>query len=96
MLTTDSSYSYTDTTFFADLPASSSMANPFVRARRARFIDPLLEKTEELVEPSPGEVRADVVHELVVMMIDASVHGDGRDHRFIAFISLETTPCAAK
>lgn len=36
--------------------------NPFEPARRARIIDPYLEKIEELVERSGGDVRADVVH----------------------------------
>ena len=37
--------------------------DPFRRERRARVIDPYLEKVEELVERSRGKVRADIVHE---------------------------------
>jgi hypothetical protein len=36
--------------------------NPFVRQSRPKIIDPYLEKIEELVERSEGQVRADVVH----------------------------------
>src|SRR5215510_953554 len=36
--------------------------DPFRRRRRARHIDPYLEKVEELVEDSRGKIRADVVH----------------------------------
>ena len=42
--------------------------NPFVRARRPRLIDPYLEKIEELVDRSDGQVRADVVHGRLVAM----------------------------
>jgi transposase len=42
--------------------------NPFARARRPRLIDPFLEKIEELVDRSKGEVRADVVHDRIVAM----------------------------
>ena len=38
-------------------------ASPFERVRRPRIIDPYLEKIEELVDRSRGDVRADVVHE---------------------------------
>ncbi len=38
-------------------------ASPFEPSRRARLIDPYLEKIEELVERSHGHVRADVVHD---------------------------------
>jgi len=37
--------------------------DPFRRSRRARLIDPYLEKVEELVERSRGKIRADVVHD---------------------------------
>ena len=37
--------------------------DPFRRTRRARLIDPHLEKVEELVEDSRGKIRADVVHD---------------------------------
>src|SRR5215471_20644316 len=37
--------------------------DPFRRTRRARLIDPYLEKVEELVEDSHGKIRADVVHD---------------------------------
>ncbi len=37
--------------------------DPFRRTRRARLIDPYLEKVEELVEDSRGKIRADVVHD---------------------------------
>ena len=36
--------------------------SPFARAARRSIIDAYLEKIEELVERSRGEVRADVVH----------------------------------
>jgi hypothetical protein len=36
--------------------------NPFDPSRRAKIIDPFVEKIEELVERSHGRVRADVVH----------------------------------
>jgi hypothetical protein len=42
--------------------------NPFVRPRRPRLIDPYLEKIEELVERSSGEIRADVIHDRLVAM----------------------------
>jgi transposase len=37
--------------------------DPFRRTRRARLIDPYLEKVEELVERSKGKIRADVTHD---------------------------------
>src|SRR5258708_33143631 len=37
--------------------------DPFRRLRRARLIDPHLEKGEELAEDSHGKIRADGVHE---------------------------------
>lgn len=37
--------------------------DPLEHARRARLIDPFVEKIEELVEDSKGKVRADVVHD---------------------------------
>ena len=37
--------------------------DPFRRTRRARLIDPYLEKVEELVENSHARIRADVVHD---------------------------------
>jgi transposase len=52
--------------------------DPLVRARRARLIDGFLEKIEELVDRSKGEVRADVVHDRIVAMGFA---GDGRTTR---------------
>ena len=42
--------------------------DPLVRARRARAIDGFLVKVEELVENSPGRIRADVVHQRLVAM----------------------------
>ena len=36
--------------------------NPLVRAARPKLIDPFLEKIEELVERSRGDIRADIVH----------------------------------
>ena len=42
--------------------------NPFVPIRRLRAIDPLMDKIEELVDKSKGEVRADVVHRRLVVM----------------------------
>lgn len=41
---------------------------PSHRRRRARLIDPYLEKIEQLVEDSQGRIRADVVHRRVVAM----------------------------
>lgn len=52
--------------------------DPFAVARRARLIDPFLDKVEELVEASQGKVRADVVHERLVAM---GFSGDGRSTR---------------
>jgi len=40
-----------------------SGANPYLRPARPKIIDPYLEKIEELVERSEGQVRADIVHE---------------------------------
>jgi len=37
--------------------------DPYAVARRARLIDPFLDKVEELVDRSEGKVRADKVHE---------------------------------
>jgi transposase len=37
--------------------------DPLRRTRRARLIDPYLEKVEELVERSKGKIRADVAHD---------------------------------
>jgi hypothetical protein len=48
--------------------ARDAGGNPFVRARRPRLIDPFLEKIEELVDRSKGEIRGDVVHERIVGM----------------------------
>jgi hypothetical protein len=42
--------------------------DPFTPARRARLIDPFLDKIEELVEDSQGRIRADVVHQRLVTM----------------------------
>ena len=53
--------------------------NAFVRAARQRIIDPYLEKIEELVERSRGEVRADVVHRLHV--VPMGFDGDERTTR---------------
>lgn len=52
--------------------------DPFSVPRRARLIDPFLDKVEELVEMSEGKVRADVVHERLVAM---GFGGDGRSTR---------------
>ena len=52
--------------------------DPFAAARRARLIDPFLDKVEELVEASQGRVRADVVHERLVAM---GFSGDERSTR---------------
>jgi transposase len=49
--------------------------DPFTRTRRARAIDPYLEKVEELVDRSRAKVRADKVHEHIVAM------GFGGDER---------------
>jgi transposase len=43
-------------------------ADPFARPRRARLIDPFVEKIEELVERSGGRIRADVVHQRLVAL----------------------------
>jgi len=42
--------------------------DPLARARRPRLIDDYLDKVEELVDRSAGQVRADVVHERLVAM----------------------------
>lgn len=42
--------------------------DPTARARRARLIDPFLDKIEELVDRSEMKIRADVVHERIVVM----------------------------
>jgi transposase len=42
--------------------------NPFVPARRPRAIDPFMDKIEEMVDKSKGEVRADVVHRKLAAM----------------------------
>lgn len=42
--------------------------DPFERARRPRLVNPFLEKIEELVDRSHGEIRADRVHERLVAM----------------------------
>ncbi len=42
--------------------------NPFVPIRRPRAIDPFMDKIEELVDKSKGEVRADVVHRRLAAM----------------------------
>ena len=52
--------------------------DPFARLRRPRLVDPFLEKIEELVERSRGQIRADVVHDRLVAM---SFTGDGRTTR---------------
>lgn len=52
--------------------------NPFLPARRPRLIDPFLEKIEELVERSKGEIRGDVVHQRIVAM---GFSGDERTTR---------------
>jgi transposase len=49
--------------------------DPTVPARRARLIDEFLDKVEELVDRSNGQVRADVVHRRLVAM------GFGGDER---------------
>lgn len=53
-------------------------ADPYLRPRRPRLIDPFLEKVEELVERSNGVVRADKVHERLVAM---GFDGDERTTR---------------
>jgi len=50
-------------------------ADPYLRSRRPRLIDPFLEKIEELVERSNGVVRADKIHERLLVM------GFGGDER---------------
>jgi hypothetical protein len=52
--------------------------NPFVHARRRRFIDAFLEKIEELVDRSKANVRADVVHARIEAM---GFEGDPRTTR---------------
>lgn len=48
-------------------------ADPLVRPRRPREIDPFLAKLEELVDRSQGKIRADVVHDrLMAMGFDGS------------------------
>jgi transposase len=47
-------------------------------ARRPRLIDPFLDKIEELVDRSEAKIRADVVHDRIVVMGFA---GDGRTTR---------------
>jgi hypothetical protein len=42
--------------------------DPYAVVRRARLIDPFLAKVEELVDRSEGKVRADKVHERIVVM----------------------------
>jgi transposase len=42
--------------------------DPLARPRRVRSIDPFLPKVEELVERSEGKIRADVVHQRLVVM----------------------------
>ena len=42
--------------------------DPYAVPRRARLIDPFLDKVEELVDRSEGRVRADKVHERLVAM----------------------------
>ena len=42
--------------------------DPFGQPRRARLVDPYLEKIEELVDRSRGKVRADVVHDRLLAM----------------------------
>ncbi len=42
--------------------------DPCATVRRARLIDPFLDKVEELVDRSQGKVRADKVHERLVVM----------------------------
>lgn len=46
----------------------AARGDPYARARRARVIDPFLDKVEELVASSQGRVRADVVHQRLVAM----------------------------
>lgn len=42
--------------------------DPLTATRRARAIDPFLDKIEELVDKSEGKIRADVVHQRLVAM----------------------------
>jgi transposase len=43
-------------------------ADPAVRERRSRSVDPFLAKVEELVDRSSGKIRADVVHRRLAAM----------------------------
>lgn len=43
-------------------------ADPLVRPRRPRGVDPFLAKLEELVDRSQGKIRADVAHDRLVAM----------------------------
>ncbi len=52
--------------------------DPHVHARRPRLIDPFLEKIEELVERSAGAIRADKVHDRLVVV---GFSGDERTTR---------------
>ena len=42
--------------------------DPYAVTRRARLLNPFLDKVEELVDRSEGKVRADKVHERIVAM----------------------------
>ena len=53
--------------------------NPFVHTTRTSILDQLLEKIEELVERSMGDIRADVVHRLHLVPMGFS--GDERTTR---------------
>jgi transposase len=48
--------------------ARDAGGDPHIHARRPRLIDPFLEKIEELVERSAGAIRADKVHERLVVV----------------------------
>ena len=52
--------------------------DPFRQTRRARLIDPYLEKVEELVEDSHGKIRADVVHDRLRVWALAAISGPRR------------------
>lgn len=42
--------------------------DPLQRTRRARLIDPFLDRIEQMIEDSHGRVRADIVHQRLVTM----------------------------
>ena len=66
--------------------------NPFVPIRRLRAIDPFMDKIEELVDKSKGEVRADVVHRRLAAMGFAGAERSTR--RAVAEVKEESRPPA--